>query len=51
MPVRLPEGLKDRAETLGGHLRLRSLPGAGTTLEIDLPLEAGGTKQPPELGW
>jgi signal transduction histidine kinase len=31
-------GLKDRAEALGGHLRLHSPPGAGTTLEIDLPL-------------
>ena len=31
-------GLKDRAEALGGHLNLHSPPGAGTTLEIDLPL-------------
>ncbi len=31
-------GLKDRAEALGGHLRLHSPPGAGTTLEITLPL-------------
>jgi signal transduction histidine kinase len=31
-------GLKDRAEALGGHLRLDSPPGAGTTLEITLPL-------------
>jgi signal transduction histidine kinase len=31
-------GLKDRAEALGGHLDLRSPPGAGTTLEITLPL-------------
>jgi signal transduction histidine kinase len=30
-------GLKDRAEVLGGHLRLDSPPGAGTTLEITLP--------------
>ncbi|HXB48570.1 MAG TPA: GAF domain-containing protein [Streptosporangiaceae bacterium] len=33
-------GLKDRAEALGGHLRLHSPPGAGTTLEITLPLGA-----------
>ena len=31
-------GLKDRAEALGGHLRVDSPPGAGTTLEITLPL-------------
>jgi signal transduction histidine kinase len=32
-------GLKDRAEALGGRLELRSPPGAGTTLEIDLPVD------------
>jgi signal transduction histidine kinase len=32
-------GLKDRAEALGGHLRLNSPPGEGTTLEITLPLD------------
>jgi len=31
-------GLKDRAEALGGHLQLHSPPGAGTTLQITLPL-------------
>ncbi|HEY2075988.1 MAG TPA: GAF domain-containing protein [Streptosporangiaceae bacterium] len=31
-------GLKDRVEATGGYLRLHSPPGAGTTLEIDLPL-------------
>jgi signal transduction histidine kinase len=35
-------GLKDRAEALGGHLRLLSPPGAGTVLEIDLPLDDAG---------
>jgi signal transduction histidine kinase len=35
-------GLRDRAEALGGHLRLRSPPGAGTVLEIDLPLDQPG---------
>jgi signal transduction histidine kinase len=35
-------GLRDRAEALGGHLRLRSPPGAGTALEIDLPLDDPG---------
>jgi signal transduction histidine kinase len=32
-------GLADRAEALGGHLLLHSPPGAGTTLEITLPLD------------
>jgi signal transduction histidine kinase len=31
-------GLTDRVEALGGHLRLNSSPGAGTTLQLDLPL-------------
>jgi signal transduction histidine kinase len=31
-------GLKDRAEALGGNLRLHSPPEEGTTLEITLPL-------------
>jgi signal transduction histidine kinase len=35
-------GLKDRAEALGGHLQLHSLPAAGTTLEITLPLRYPG---------
>jgi signal transduction histidine kinase len=35
-------GLKDRAEALGGHLRLDSPPGEGTTLEITLPLAGLG---------
>ena len=32
-------GLRDRAEALGGHLRMDSPPGAGTALEITLPLD------------
>ncbi|HXB47078.1 MAG TPA: sensor histidine kinase, partial [Streptosporangiaceae bacterium] len=35
-------GLKDRAEAIGGHLQLHSPPGAGTTLEITLPLDNPG---------
>ena len=31
-------GIKDRVETLGGHLSLRSPPGAGTIVAITLPL-------------
>jgi signal transduction histidine kinase len=37
-------GLKDRAEALGGRLRLHSPPGAGTTLEIDLPFGDAGRR-------
>jgi signal transduction histidine kinase len=37
-------GLKDRAEALGGHLRLHSPPGAGTTLEIALPFDDSSTQ-------
>ena len=32
-------GLRDRAEALGGQIWLHSPPGAGTTLEIALPLD------------
>jgi signal transduction histidine kinase len=34
-------GLTDRVETLGGRLRLHSPVDAGTTLEVDLPLDGG----------
>jgi signal transduction histidine kinase len=33
-------GLRDRVEALGGRLSLHSPPGAGTTLEVHLPLES-----------
>jgi signal transduction histidine kinase len=40
-------GLKDRAEALGGQIWLHSPPGAGTAVEIALPLDSrlrlGGT--------
>ena len=38
-------GIKDRAEALGGGISLHSPPGAGTTVDIALPLgdPAGGT--------
>jgi signal transduction histidine kinase len=40
-------GLKDRVDALGGRLSLHSPPGAGTVLEIDLPLgNPSGTPQP-----
>jgi signal transduction histidine kinase len=32
-------GLKDRAEAMGGTLSLRSPLGAGTSLQVDLPLD------------
>jgi signal transduction histidine kinase len=42
-------GLKDRAEAVGGHLQLLSPPGAGTTLDITLPLaDPGGPELPSE---
>jgi signal transduction histidine kinase len=31
-------GLTDRAEALGGHLSIHTAPGAGTTLQAELPL-------------
>jgi signal transduction histidine kinase len=41
-------GVKDRAEALGGHLRVDSPPGAGTTLEITLPIDdRSGPRVPP----
>jgi signal transduction histidine kinase len=41
-------GLKDRAEALGGRLDLLSPSGAGTTLEISLPLpDPTGPESPP----
>jgi signal transduction histidine kinase len=38
-------GLRDRVEALGGQVRLHSPPGAGTSLDIALPL--GGPDEPP----
>jgi signal transduction histidine kinase len=32
-------GLRDRVEAIGGRMSLRSLPGAGTAVEIALPLQ------------
>jgi signal transduction histidine kinase len=34
-------GLKDRVETLGGHIDLRSSPEAGTTVRVKVPLAQG----------
>jgi signal transduction histidine kinase len=39
-------GLKDRAEALGGHLRLDSPPGAGTAVEITLALDTAAEPAP-----
>jgi signal transduction histidine kinase len=33
-------GLKDRAEAIGGTMSLRSAPGEGTALRVELPLDA-----------
>ena len=40
-------GLRDRVEALGGRLWLHSLPGAGTSLEVQLPV---GSARPEESG-
>jgi signal transduction histidine kinase len=40
-------GLKDRVDALGGHLWLHSPPGAGTTIEAELPL----SQAPPSRWW
>jgi signal transduction histidine kinase len=34
-------GLKDRAEAIGGRISLESLPGAGTSLLVELPVDGG----------
>jgi PAS domain S-box-containing protein len=36
-------GLTDRVEALGGRLRVNSPPGAGTTVQVMLPLTASGS--------
>jgi signal transduction histidine kinase len=41
-------GLRDRTEALGGQIWLHSPPGAGTVLEITLPLSS--LAQPPQTG-
>jgi signal transduction histidine kinase len=41
-------GLRDRTEALGGEICLHSPPGAGTVLEIALPLGPGGPGLPPD---
>jgi len=38
-------GLKDRAEALGGHVLLHSPAGAGTTLEVTLPIDDAGPRE------
>jgi len=40
-------GLRDRTEALGGQLWLHSPPGAGTVLEITLPLVVADRPRPP----
>jgi signal transduction histidine kinase len=35
-------GMRERATLLGGVLRVSSTPGAGTTIEVELPLSPGG---------
>jgi hypothetical protein len=35
-------GMRERATLLGGVIRVSSIPGAGTTIEVELPLSPGG---------
>ena len=39
-------GIRERAESLGGSVHIASQPGAGTTVEASIPLDAG----PPQAG-
>jgi len=43
-------GIKDRAEALGGRISLRSPPGAGTAVDIVLPLSDPAGPLPPQAG-
>jgi signal transduction histidine kinase len=40
-------GIKDRMEALGGRIWLHSPPGAGTAVQIVIPLSGPGTPEPP----
>jgi len=40
-------GIKDRMESLGGQIWLQSPPGAGTAMQIVIPLSGPGTPGPP----
>ena len=35
------QGMRDRVEMIGGRFRLRSAPGAGAMIGIEVPLAAG----------
>ena len=39
-------GMRERAESIGGQLRIRSRPGQGARVELDLPLPATTESQP-----
>ena len=41
-------GIRERAEMIGGTLRIASAPGAGTTLLVSVP--TGGGSPPPAAG-
>jgi signal transduction histidine kinase len=45
-------GLTDRVEALGGHIRVNSPPGGGTTIQLELPLTGSaalGSSRRPRL--
>jgi signal transduction histidine kinase len=35
------QGMRDRVEVIGGRFRLRSAPGAGAMIGIEVPVAAG----------
>ncbi len=35
-------GMEERAEMMGGSLRVESLPGEGTSVRLEIPLTEGG---------
>ncbi len=42
-------GMRERAQSLGGHLELRVAPGQGTSVHLELPLEPEGAKNESEF--
>jgi signal transduction histidine kinase len=42
-------GLTDRMEALGGRLSISSPPGAGATVDIDVPIAAAGRLDSPAV--
>jgi signal transduction histidine kinase len=43
-------GMRQRVRALGGEFTIRGRPGAGTAIEVRVPLEAAGSTAPAEQG-